>query len=410
MVVIDNLQWADADSLTLLTEVLRAPAPPMLLITTARATRSSGSITTEASSHDERSPFGLPGDVRQDPLTRLSDDEGLELVRMLGGQDLSMSLARRIANEAGGHPLFVDELVRHSQLTGEVAPANILLDDALVARVQRLDPDARTLLELLSVAGIAVPQEIAMRALGVSFGDFANRAQTLRAAHLARTHGWRGADAIETYHDRVREAASSRLDSDARVQVHARLAGAHEAARIQDSDALSTHWLGARNEAKAGEYALLAARHAVAAFAFERAAQLYERALTLGHVDSATKQELRLERAEALASAGRGGDAAKVYFEAANHASADAALDLRRRAAEELLTAGRIDEGDAILRDVLAAVGISLPRTSFVALLGFLLFRVVLFFRGLGFRATAEGRSRRRRSRGWTPASGWVGS
>ena len=98
-----------------------------------------------------------------------------------------------------------------------------------------------------------------------------------------------------------------------------------------------------------------------------------------------------MERAEALASAGRGGDAAQVYFEAANHASADAALDLRRRAAEELLTAGRIDEGDAILRDVLAAVGISLPRTAFVALLGFLLFRVVLFFRGFGFRATPEG-------------------
>jgi len=391
VVVIDDLQWADADSLTLLAEVLRTPAPPMLLIATARATRSSGQIPAEASPHDERSPFGLPGDVRRIPLTRLSDDEGLELVRMLGGRDLSMSLARRIANEAGGHPLFVDELVRHSQLTGEVAPANILLDDALVARVQRLDPDARSLLELLAVAGIAVPQEIAMRALGVSFGDFANQAQTLRAAHLARTDGWRGADAIETYHDRVREAVASRLDSEARVQVHARLAGAHEAARIQDPDALSTHWLGARNETKAGEYALLAARHAAAAFAFERAAQLYERALTLGHVDEATKQELRLERAEALASAGRGGDAAQVYFEAANHASADAALDLRRRAAEELLTAGRIDEGDAILRDVLAAVGISLPRTAFVALLGFLLFRVVLFFRGFGFRATPEG-------------------
>ena len=386
VVVIDDLQWADADSLTLLTEVMRVPAPPMLLIATARATRESGSLSTSAA---PPSPFGLPGDVRVLPLPRLTQEEGLELVTMLAG-DMSMSVARRIAAEAGGHPLFVDELVRHSQLTGGKAPTNVLLDDALVARVGRLDTDARGLLELLAVAGVALPQDLAMRAAGLPFAEFANHAQTLRAAHLARTHGWRGADAIEPYHDRVREAVTACLDADARVRLHTRLAEAFESATTKDADALSTHWLGARDEAKAGEYALVAAEQALAAFAFDRAERLFERAFTLGKLDDAARQALRMKRADALASAGRGRDAAKVYFDAAAHTTGDASLDLRRRAAEELLTAGRLDEGDAALRDVLAAVGIGLPRTPLVALFGLLFVRFILFLRGLDFRERTE--------------------
>jgi len=388
VVVIDDLQWADADSLTLLAEILRAPAPPMLFIATARATRDSGAQPTSHGTGAPPSPFGLPGDVRVLPLPRLTEEEGLELVTMLAG-DMSMSVAKRIAAEAGGHPLFVDELVRHSRLTGGKAPTNVLLDDALVARVARLDEDARGLLELLAVAGVALPQDLAMRAAGLPFAEFANHAQTLRAAHLARTHGWRGADAIEPYHDRVREAVAACLDSDARIRLHRRLAEAHESAKTRDADALSTHWLGARDEAKAGEYALVAAEQALAAFAFERAQRLFERALTLGKLDDTAKQVVRLKRADTLASAGRGREAAKVYFDAATHATSDAALDLRRRAAEELLTAGRIDEGDAALRDVLAAVGLSLP-TPLVALLGLLFVRFILFLRGLDFRERAE--------------------
>jgi tRNA A-37 threonylcarbamoyl transferase component Bud32 len=387
VVVIDDMQWADADSLTLLAELLRAPAPPMLLIATARATRDSASQPVHGTSGPP-SPFGLPGDVRVLPLPRLTEEEGLELVTMLAG-NMSASVARRIAAEAGGHPLFVDELVRHSLLTGGKAPTNVLLDDALVARVARLDPDARALLELLAVAGVALPQDLAMRAAGLPFAEFANLAQTLRAAHLARTHGWRGADAIEPYHDRVREAVAARLDSDARIRLHTRLAEAFESATIKDADALSTHWLGARDEAKAGEYALVAAEQALAAFAFERAERLFERALALAKLDDRAKQALRLKRADALASAGRGRDAAKVYFDAAKHATPDAALDLRRRGAEELLTAGRIDEGDAALRDVLAAVGISLP-SPLVALLGLLFVRFILLLRGLDFRERKE--------------------
>jgi len=385
VVVIDDLQWADADSLALLEEILRGPEPPpLLLIATARS-------RADSATEGDAAPFGLPGDVRVLPLRRLDAAEGLELVRMLA-DDISPSVAQRIAEEAGGHPLFVDELVRHAQFLGGRAPENVHLDGALVARVSRVDADARLVLELLCVAGAAMPQELLMRAAGLGFTDFAKHAQTLRTAHLARSHGARDEDAIEPFHDRVREAVVGDLDSEARKRAHARIALALESAKTRDPNALSTQWLGAGDLPKAGAYARVAAEQALLALAFERAAFLFERALSMAALSPEETQDLRVKLASALANAGRGSEAARAYFAAASHATPERALDLRRRAAEELLTAGRVDEGNAALRDVLRGVGLRLPRTPLGALLGLLFFRFVLLLRGLKFeeRAAAE--------------------
>ncbi|HEY2514792.1 MAG TPA: AAA family ATPase, partial [Polyangiaceae bacterium] len=376
VMVIDDLQWADADSLAVLASILRVPSPPLFLLATARA---GGAVRAG------EAPFGLPGDVRVLPLSRLNKEEGLALVSMLSAE-ISPSVALRIAEESGGHPLFVDELVRHTEFLGGRAPAAVHLDDALVARASRLEDAPRGVLEVLAVAGVALRQELVARATGMDLADFAAHAQTLRAAHLARTHGWRGQDAIETYHDRVRESVTSHLTPEARKQVHARLATALEAEPEKDADALSTHWLGAGEEGRAGSYAREAGEQALRALAFESAARMFERALALGRFDGETEQALRIKLGETLANAGRGHEAAQAYFAAAATAGrADRALDLTRRAAEELLTAGRLDEGDAALRDVLVAVGIGLPRTPLSALLLLLWYRLILFFRGSSF-------------------------
>ncbi len=93
---------------------------------------------------------------------------------------------------------------------------------------------------------------------------------------------------------------------------------------------------------------------------------------------------------ETLANAGRGREAAQAYFEAARAAAPDQALDLRRRAAEELLTSGLLEEGDAALRSVLAAVGITFPRTPLGALVALLWYRFLLFLRGSKFVERSE--------------------
>ncbi|HEY2517857.1 MAG TPA: hypothetical protein VGI39_43605, partial [Polyangiaceae bacterium] len=78
--------------------------------------------------------------------------------------------------------------------------------------------------------------------------------------------------------------------------------------------------------------------------------------------------------AEALTNAARGADAAAVYLEAAGDGASNRALDLRRRAAEQLVFSGRIDEGTATFESVLEAVGVAMPRSRGVILLWLLFF------------------------------------
>src|SRR5207302_5864177 len=61
-------------------------------------------------------------------------------------------------------------------------------------------------------------------------------------------------------------------------------------------------------------------------------------------------------------------------------------LELRRRAAEQLLRSGHIDEGIDALRDVLAHVGMRLAPTPRRALFSLLVMRIWLRIRGLRFK------------------------
>jgi hypothetical protein len=84
-------------------------------------------------------------------------------------------------------------------------------------------------------------------------------------------------------------------------------------------------------------------------------------------------------------AAGRGVAAAKAFQSAASGAPAGTALVLRRRATDQLLRAGEIEEGLAAARQVLAQVGMRLPKSPITGIIYLLAWRAFLWLRGLGF-------------------------
>jgi serine/threonine protein kinase len=393
ILVIDDMQWGDADSLALLRDILRPPEQPavMLLMT----------VRTSDDSPAQGELSAMPGALLHLHLEHLPPEESHELaVRVLQQYAIvDEKLSQAIADEAGGHPLFIDELARHARASGAVTGALPLessrpstspaalgrLEEALWQRAQQFDARARRILEVLAVAGAPLTKEIAVHAVSMDFVEFAKRVSQLRVAHLLRGSDTGHADSIELYHDRIRRAVLSHLDVAQLTACDRRLALAHESAGDGDFEALAKHWRGAGEDNKAVGYALHAAEQAVRTLAFGRAAQLYGMALELGVPGEEHRVYLAL--GDAQRNAGRGAEAARAYLAAAQFTDSQAQkLEMQRRATEQLLMSGHLDEGLANLRVVLGAVGMKMPGTPRQALLSLVWNRVRLRLRGMSFR------------------------
>jgi len=384
---IDDLQWTDRDSLVLLDEVLAPPeAPALLLIATLRGI----------------APPALPCRTDSLDLEPLSGDESRELLRLLlpeGGPGAesapAAARAEAVAAEAKGHPLFLQELARSAGAPGGTsAPGGAAprLDEVLRSRISDLEPAARRLIQVVAAAGAPIDERTAVEAAGLAADEGSRRFAELRGARLVRPLRAHGHGAVETYHDRVREAIVAGLDEAARRSLYLRLADALERSGAADSEPIAlVENLEAAGEAeRAARYAARAAARAAGGLAFDRAAELYRKALALGRHGPERVRELTAALGEALANAGRGREAAAALLSAAEGASREERLRCRIQAARQLLGSGHVEEGLAVVRGVLAEVGGRWPRTQLGTVLSLVWHRAVLRLRGFGFRAREE--------------------
>ncbi|MCA9716411.1 MAG: AAA family ATPase [Myxococcales bacterium] len=402
---IGDLQWGDEDSARLLTELLSPPDPPaMLLLTTYRDQPSADAslvmLRTLAELRDQCQPGARPERraVELGPLA-LEDAERLASSRLeqlrptsITDEEALREQARVIARESEGSPLFVEELVRHAT-RGRAAlvrppqdSPELSLEQVVRERLAQLEPAARRLLHVLAVASRPLPGPVALVAaeLGPSQRGVVD---SLRARHLARVHGARPEISLECYHDRIRETVLAQLDADTLRDCHRALAHALERAPQPDLGTIAQHLYGAGEIQRAARHALAAAERAVAAVAFNRAAQLYELAARWDPRDPDHARALRVKQAHALAHAGRCADAAPLFEEMALEAPADEAVELRRAAAEQFLVSGHIDDGVRILRPLLAEVGLEYPKTPDHANAAIIRATTQLSLRGIKYRA-----------------------
>lgn len=347
---LDDLQWVDRDTVVRLLELVRAPhAPRLLLLLACREDED-----TDRNPHMIELADQLAVPTRHVPLAPLDRDDSIELAtRLLPAEHRSAAV--HIARESGGLPLFAVELAEHVQAHGGDA-APIKLDELLRARIGALTDDARTLLELVALAGEPIAQATAARAGRIDTGTLRRELHALRVAKLVRTTGGRGDDLVEPFHDRIREATVAGLTGPRRRALHGRIAIALEREGAP-AQRLALHWLGAAERKRATVYGLRAARDAFDQLDFERAAELYQTVLSMGTVGADELPQLRGAVAAALTNAGRPLEAAQAFRAAAEGVPAAQRLDLYRRSAEQLLRGGYIEEGLAEMGEVMGEIG-----------------------------------------------------
>ncbi|MDB4943992.1 MAG: ATPase/protein kinase family protein [Labilithrix sp.] len=358
---IDDLQWCDGDSVQLL-EALFAPPSLSWMVTLSYRSELSAS---SAALGELRASIARLGDgctFREVDVGELAPAEAGELARTLVDSK-DPGVVALVTAEAGGNPLFLAELARYAneRFGDERDVSGISLEQVILDRVSRLPPDARDLLETLSVAGGPLSQRVAARATALGSNLWVP-ALALRGARLVVTRGLADDDDIETAHDRVRETVAHSLGDVRRKARHVSIARALAAELPTfDADAVFSHYVAADDDESARGVVLAAAEAAAHSLAFLRAAALYREAIRLraGPLDV-----LHRALGDALANAERLGDAADAYLAGAAHASAGDSLELRRLAAEDYLKSGRDARGLAVLRTVLEEVDLAYPKSN----------------------------------------------
>jgi serine/threonine protein kinase/tetratricopeptide (TPR) repeat protein len=377
---IDDLQWADADSTSLLDDLLRPPdSPPLLLLASFRSEDiESKPFLQSLLSHGETENY------RELRVGALTGDEARELVRALLGPEIPVTelFTDSIVKEARGNPFLLEQLARYATTADRGATSGVTLGVMLDARMRHLPRGARRFMATLAVAGRPINPEVAYQAAGLT-GDELPLISSLRAAQFLRSGG--SHYGVELYHDRIRESLASQLEPAKVKLIHRRLAQTLEARGIDDPEALFEHYFGAGERVRAAMHAAAAAKKATAALAFDRAAAFFHRALELAPTRGAELIELKVGLAESLVNAGRPAVAAEAFLDVAQDTSASRGLDFKRRAAEQLLMGGHIKEGLEVFNSVLSAVGFRLAPGPKRALLSLLLRRLQIRLRGLNF-------------------------
>jgi len=210
VVLIDDVHWAEPTFLDLVEHVADLSRDaPILLLCLARPDLLDARAGWGGARHNASTLL----------LEPLSPDEANDLMATLAGDDVDAAVRERISSAADGNPLFVEQMLAMLQEDGDVAvPPTI--HALLAARLDRLVPAERTLLECAAVVG----KEFWLRAL-TALGADPGALPALARKELIRPHRsnlFPEDDAYRFHHDLIRDAAYEALPKARRAELHER--------------------------------------------------------------------------------------------------------------------------------------------------------------------------------------------
>ncbi|MFO0580051.1 MAG: protein kinase [Polyangia bacterium] len=274
LLLLEDLHWADAESLALLRRLIpRCAERPILILASYR--------------DDEKPalPEELPGGAVL-KLQRLSAASISSLCRsMLGDSGCTPELVAFLEAETEGNVFFVIEVMRAlaeeagqlSAVSSHRLPRHVLtggIQAIVQRRLQRLPEDARPLLRLAAIAGRQLDLELLRR----FEPDLEPWLYLAADASVLEAIGpvWRFA------HDKIRESLLDELEPAARQELHLEVAGALlalYAGSPAHAAAIAEHYQRGGDPARAAPHLIEAGWHALGQGATAQAAELLAQAL-----------------------------------------------------------------------------------------------------------------------------------
>jgi hypothetical protein len=340
LVVIDDLQWADEDSLELLSVIIERATRPLAII----ATWSDDEVSAQ---RFVRLWERLGARAELLPLAPMGEDELAELVAGIAPAAPAQQLHAAVA-VAGGMPYLAELVARDLAETGDVDARSSEL-----RRLERLGEAERAVVELAALSTSNTSFEQLHALCNLPTAQLRSVLRALEDARVIKVAPSANGDPVYAlYHARLGESARAAMSIENRRELHLRFALFGERDYDAAPELIAHHYELAGEREPAARWATAAADAARAQLAWGVAADLYARAVRLGA--GAGREQL----AECLFLGGKLAEAAETFEQLARDSSVHEASERWRvRAAESYMKLGELDRGLAVLDGVLARRG-----------------------------------------------------
>src|SRR5690606_16241314 len=263
LVIWEDLHWADPSSLELLKVLLKRPqAGPTLVLLSARE------------------EFAFEGEANEITLKQLDRRSMAELVMHRSrGQRLSAAQRDQIVEQAGGVPLFAEEIVRQVALGAEIGTTPVIRD-LIAARMSTLDAPAQ---QMAQFAAVADGLDEVLLARAAPYLQLTTR-QALSVVTQLRQHGLlEEGMPVRFCHALTRLAVYETIDPLERKPLHAKVAQLlidRDPTSAREQAATIAYHLDAAEHPEACRWWCIAGRDALTQSAISEARAMAEHALT----------------------------------------------------------------------------------------------------------------------------------
>jgi len=286
LILIEDLQWCDDASAPVIEALAEfARTRTVLMVVTVRT----GGL-----------PDWVHGHALEPIVLQPLDDNGARALidGLLGPAPALAALKQRVLDHTGRLPLFVIEVCRRLAELGRVAgeagnfrlaSLSAVLDvpptvyGVIAARVDRLSPDNKRVLQIAAVIGRRIPISLLTTVAELSEQMLGERLRSLEAVALLLPVDENDLGMLAFPHDLMRQVTYDALLTPEKVNLHARVLAALEAGAADGfadlSEALVHHAEMARNWARAADHGERVARTLDVRGAQADASRYFERAI-----------------------------------------------------------------------------------------------------------------------------------